>query len=69
MVTSLATTPRAHIGEDLKIMMKRLLLAGTAFLGSAASGSVACATPFDFTYTGNEKPTASGTRNLVLSAD
>ena len=31
--------------------MKRLLLGGTAFLGLAASGSVACATPFDFTYT------------------
>ena len=30
-----------HIGEDT---MKRLLLAGTAFLGLAASGSVARAT-------------------------
>jgi hypothetical protein len=33
--------------------MKRLLLAGTAFLGLAASGSVAHATPFDFTYSGS----------------
>ena len=33
--------------------MKRLLLAGTAFLGLAASGSVARATPFVFTYTGS----------------
>jgi hypothetical protein len=33
--------------------MKRLLLAGTAFLGLAASGSAARATPFDFTYTGS----------------
>jgi hypothetical protein len=33
--------------------MKRLLLAGTAFLGWAASGSVACAAPFGFTYTGS----------------
>jgi hypothetical protein len=32
--------------------MKRLLLAGTAFLGLAASGLAARATPFDFTYTG-----------------
>jgi hypothetical protein len=32
--------------------MKRLLLAGTAFFG-LASGSVACATPIDFTYTGS----------------
>ena len=33
--------------------MKRLLLAGAAFLGLAASGSVAHATPFDFTYSGS----------------
>jgi hypothetical protein len=33
--------------------MKGLLLAGTAFLGLAASGSVARATLFDFTYTGS----------------
>jgi hypothetical protein len=33
--------------------MKRLLLAGTACLGLAASGSAARATPFDFTYTGS----------------
>ena len=33
--------------------MKRLLLAGTSFLGLAVSGSVAHATPFDFTYTGS----------------
>jgi hypothetical protein len=32
--------------------MKRLLLAGTAFLGLAAPGLAARATPFDFTYTG-----------------
>ena len=39
-----------HIGED---KMKRLLLAGTAFLGLAASGSVTHATLFDFTYSGS----------------
>jgi hypothetical protein len=33
--------------------MKQLLLAGTAFLGLAASGLAARATPFDFTYTGS----------------
>jgi hypothetical protein len=33
--------------------MKLLLLAGTAFLGLAASGSAARAVPFDFTYTGS----------------
>ena len=33
--------------------MKRLLLAGTAFLGLAGLGSVACATLIDFTYTGS----------------
>ena len=33
--------------------MKRLLLVGSAFLGLAASGSVARATPFNFTYTGS----------------
>src|SRR5271169_352822 len=33
--------------------MKLVLLAGTAFLGLAASGSVARAVPFDFTYTGS----------------
>ena len=33
--------------------MKRLLLAGTAFLGLAASGSAVRATPIDFTYTGS----------------
>jgi hypothetical protein len=33
--------------------MKRLLLAGTAFLGLAASGLVAHATLFDFTYSGS----------------
>ncbi len=33
--------------------MKRLLLAGTAFLGLAASGQAARATPLDFTYTGS----------------
>ena len=33
--------------------MKQLLLAGTAFLGFAASGLAARATPFDFTYTGS----------------
>jgi hypothetical protein len=33
--------------------MKRLLLAGTAFLGLAASGPDARATPFDFTYSGS----------------
>jgi hypothetical protein len=30
-----------------------LLLAGTAFLGFAASGSAVRAVPFDFTYTGS----------------
>ena len=33
--------------------MKRFLLAGTAFLGLVVSGAVACATPFDFAYTGS----------------
>jgi hypothetical protein len=33
--------------------MKLLLLAGTAFLGLAASGSAARAVPFDFMYTGS----------------
>ena len=33
--------------------MKLLLMAGTAFLGLAASGSAARAVPFDFTYTGS----------------
>src|SRR6202047_3634406 len=33
--------------------MKRLLLAGTAFLGLTASGAVAHATLFDFTYSGS----------------
>jgi hypothetical protein len=33
--------------------MKRLLLAGAAFLGLVLSGSAARATPFDFTYTGS----------------
>jgi PEP-CTERM motif len=33
--------------------MKRLLVAGTAFLGLAAWGSAACATPFDFAFTGS----------------
>jgi hypothetical protein len=33
--------------------MKRLLLAGIAFLGLAASGPAARATPIDFTYTGS----------------
>jgi hypothetical protein len=33
--------------------MNRLLLTGTAFLGIVVSGSVASATPFDFTYTGS----------------
>jgi hypothetical protein len=33
--------------------MKLLLLAGTAFLGLAVSGSAARAVPFDFTYTGS----------------
>src|SRR6266446_1398769 len=40
----------AHIGRT---RMKLLLLAGTAFLGLAASGSAARAVPFDFTYTGS----------------
>jgi hypothetical protein len=33
--------------------MRRLLLAGTAFLGLAATGSTARAVPFDFTYNGS----------------
>src|SRR5712691_8341358 len=33
--------------------MKRLLLAGTAFLGLATSGSAARAVPIDFTYAGS----------------
>jgi hypothetical protein len=33
--------------------MKLLLLAGTAFLGPAASGSAARAVPIDFTFTGS----------------
>ena len=33
--------------------MKLLLMAGTAFLGLAVSGSAARAVPFDFTYTGS----------------
>ena len=33
--------------------MKLLLLAGTAFLGLAASGSAARAVPIDFTFTGS----------------
>jgi hypothetical protein len=33
--------------------MKRLLLAGTAFLGFVASGLAVRATPIDFTYTGS----------------
>jgi hypothetical protein len=33
--------------------MKLVLLAGTAILGLAASGFVARAVPFDFTYTGS----------------
>jgi hypothetical protein len=33
--------------------MKLLFLAGTAFLGLAAAGSAARATPIDFTYTGS----------------
>jgi hypothetical protein len=39
-----------HIGE---VKMKRLLLAGAAFLGLAASGTAARATLFDFTYSGS----------------
>ena len=33
--------------------MKQFLLAGSAFLGLAVLGSVACAAPIDFTYTGS----------------
>ena len=39
-----------HIAED---KMKRLLLAGTAFLALVALGSGTRAGPIDFTYTGS----------------
>jgi hypothetical protein len=52
--------------------MKPLLLAGTAFLGLAASGSVARAVPFDFTYTGSlvtfTVPTTDTYRILAFGA-
>ena len=52
--------------------MKFLLLAGTAFLGLAASGSVAGAGPIDFTYTGSlvdfTVPTAGTYQLLAFGA-